>query len=176
MTPSENQITAPPPGSPEDEGADRIAVEYDAAAVGRVAARVEIVSVELLEAHLSSLDSSPLPNEVTEDDVPIMGIGGIQWELSIDGDALGVTVAFVASFDLEPAPYQMMAQFRLVYSITEGDALGDRDVAAFAHWNTVFNAWPYWREFLSSTLSRTRFQPFVAPVLGVPRSVAEPDA
>jgi hypothetical protein len=149
-------------------------VAYDPAAVGRVAARVEIVSVELIDAFLSSHDSAPLPTEGSEDDLPVTGVGAIEWQLSVDGDALGVTIAFIASSEADPAPYQILAQFRLTYTIADGDALNERDVTAFVHWNSVFNAWPYWREYLSSTLSRTRFQPFTAPVMGVPRSIADP--
>jgi len=49
------------------------------------------------------------------------------------------------------------------------------DLEQFVHWNVLFNAWPYWREYLASTLNRAQLPRFVVPVMGVPRVGAESD-
>jgi hypothetical protein len=150
-------------------------VDYDPDAVGRVAARVEIVSVELVDAHFSRHDSGPLPDDRDQDALPATGIAEVDWAVNPARDTLGATVLFVAVFEDEAQtqPYQVLATLRLVYALTESGAqLSDSDLTAFVHWNGVFNAWPYWREFLSSTLARAQLPQFVAPVMGVPRSIA----
>lgn len=145
---------------------------YDAAAVGRVAARVEIVSVELLGAYFERADDGPLPVDTPGDLTPGIGIGGVEWEMSPDGTTLGCAVNFGATFDEEPEPYELYARFRLLYSIEEEAELDEADVNQFANWNGVFNAWPYWREYLSSTINRAQLPRFVVPVMGVPRTTA----
>jgi hypothetical protein len=143
---------------------------YDAGAVGRVAACVEILSVELLGAYFERADDSPLPVEAPGELTPAIGIGGVEWELSPDGSTLGCAVNFGATFDTEPEPYELYARFRLLYALQDGAELDEADVNLFAHWNSVFNAWPYWREYLSSTINRAQLPRFVVPVMGVPRT------
>jgi hypothetical protein len=148
---------------------------YDAAAVGRVAARVEIISVELLGAYFERMDDGPLPIEAQGELTPEIGIGGVDWEISPDGTTLGCVVNFGATFEVEPTPYELFARFRLVYSIEESGELDQTDVKQFANWNAVFNAWPYWREYVSSTINRAQLPRFVVPVMGVPNTSAAPE-
>jgi hypothetical protein len=145
---------------------------YDAAAVGRVAARVEIASVELLGAYFERADDGPLPTDAPGELTPAIGIGGVEWEISSDRAMLGCVVNFGATFDEEPEPYELYARFRLAYLISEGTELDAADVHQFANWNSVFNAWPYWREYLSSTINRAQLPRFLVPVMGVPRMEA----
>jgi hypothetical protein len=142
---------------------------YDADAVGRVAAKVEIVSVELLGAYFERSDDGPLPIDAASELTPEIGIGGVEWEISADGTTLGCVVNFGATFEVEPMPYELYARFRLLYSIEEGLKLSEADLKQFANWNSVFNAWPYWREYLSSTVNRAQLPRFVVPVMGVPK-------
>jgi preprotein translocase subunit SecB len=46
------------------------------------------------------------------------------------------------------------AVFVLVYKIADLKGLKDENFNAFAHANGVYNAWPYWREFVQNTVSR----------------------
>ena len=150
---------------------------YDAAAVGRVAKRVTIETIELIGAHFDREDSRPLDSGPLEEVTPDVGMWA-EWALSANGGRLGCLVSFSATFDHEedqgddgPAgPYYLFARFRLLYDvIDEGEALTKDDLQQFANWNAVFNAWPYWREYLSSTINRAQLPKFLVPVMGVPR-------
>lgn len=144
---------------------------YDPVAVGRVAARVQIEGVQLLEAHFSRAASDePFPEAPPPDAVPAIGIN-VGWALSDDRSRLACAVSFGTEFPNDPGndPWGIFALFRLEYTVEEGPDLADGDAEQFAHWNAVFNAWPYWREYVASTLSRAELPHFVVPVIGVPR-------
>jgi hypothetical protein len=47
------------------------------------------------------------------------------------------------------------ASFAITYSLREGDPLTDEDVATFCGVNAVHNAWSFWREFITSALTRS---------------------
>jgi hypothetical protein len=91
---------------------------------------------------------------------------------------LGCALNFTATFEeagedgVPGGPYYLFARFRLIYEIHEeqGEELTSEDLQQFAQWNAVFNAWPYWREYLSSTINRAQLPRFVVPVMGVPRA------
>lgn len=143
--------------------------QYDPAAVGRIAARVQIRNVELVHAFFERSDAGPLPRESPTDQVPEV-LMDPRWELSDDGSTLGCLLKFATRLVSEDAPtYRLIAHFRLVYSLNGETPLDESDVEAFVFWNAVFNAWPYWREFLSSTVNRAGLPRFVLPVLGLPR-------
>lgn len=58
------------------------------------------------------------------------------------------------------------AAFELTYAIpTDSEQPDQKIVEDFGNLNVVFNAWPYWREFLQSTLGRMALPTFVTPVL-----------
>lgn len=133
--------------------------------------RVEILSVDLVGANFVRVDDDPLPT-ARADAIPQMGYRP-EWKLSEDGSVLGCAVTFGTVFD-EEAPYEITARFRLLYAVSRGDALSPRDITQFAAWNAIFNAWPYWREYVSSTINRGHLPAFVVPVMRVPRGSAAP--
>lgn len=145
---------------------------YDAAAVGRVAGRIEIQAVDLVGSHFERADDSPLPDETAPEPVPTLGIGGVEWRLSHDSRTLGCAINFAATFGGEARPYGIYARFRLTYTVEEGPELEPGDLDQFANWNVVFNAWPYWREYVASVVQRSNLPAFVVPVMGVPRPTA----
>lgn len=146
-----------PPGPPE----------YDPSAVGRVARRVQITSVELLGAHFERSDDQATPSGSPIDSTPPeIGID-VSWSVSESRSILGCVLTFGTLFDGQP-PYSVIARFRLLYSVGEGEPLPDTDFEQFAHWNAMFNAWPYWREYLSSTINRANLPRFLVPVMGIP--------
>ena len=49
-----------------------------------------------------------------------------------------------------------------------GAPIADEDLHQVAAWNVMFNAWPYWREYLSSTINRAHLPLFVLPVMRLP--------
>lgn len=144
---------------------------YDPGAVGRVARCVEIQGVELLGAHFDRADDGPLPREAAGEQTPAIGIG-VEWGIDDDQGLLGCVLTFGTVFDGRP-PYTLVARFRLLYSVRSERRLKRADIEQFAHWNAVFNAWPYWREYLASTLNRAQLPGFVAPVMHVPMPEAQ---
>lgn len=147
---------------------------YDPAAVSRVlAADIQIVNIELLGAHFERTDDDdPVPSFVNEPPKPPeLGISRPDWKHDVEAGKLGCIFTFVTSFpDKHDAePYELIARFRLTYSLTPDIELAESDVNQFVHWNAVFNAWPYWREYLTSTVNRAGLPRFTAPVMGVPR-------
>jgi hypothetical protein len=140
---------------------------YDPAAVGRVAGRVQISTIELVHAQFERADAAILPSSLPMEAIPEIGIH-LEWELSADRSTFGCIANFGTIFP-EDAPYELHTQFRLIYHVTDGGDLKRGELEQFAHWNAVFNAWPYWREYLSSTLNRAQLPRFMVPVMGVPR-------
>lgn len=151
------------------EGGDRASAlpAWDGPAVGRVAGCVEILNVELVGAHFDRSDTDTLPAEIGALPPPDFAIS-VNWKLSDDRSILGCLLGFATVFE-EPEPYTIVAQFRLTYSLEEADELTDYDFEQFAHWNAVFNAWPYWREHVSSIINRGQLPRFIVPVMRVPR-------
>ncbi|GIU97431.1 MAG: hypothetical protein KatS3mg013_1234 [Actinomycetota bacterium] len=144
---------------------------YDPAAVGRVARCVDILGVELLGAHFDRADDDPLPREAVGEQTPDIGIS-VEWSIDDDQALLGCALTFGTVFEGRP-PYTLVARFRLLYSVKSEERLRRSDIEQFAHWNAVFNAWPYWREYLASTLNRAQLPRFVAPVMRVPMPDAQ---
>jgi Uncharacterized protein conserved in bacteria (DUF2188) len=141
---------------------------WDGTAVGRVAGCVEILNVELVGAHFDRSDADVLPTEIGALPTPDFAIS-VDWELSDERSVLGCLLGFATIFE-EPEPYTVVAQFRLTYALERAGELTDHDFEQFAHWNAVFNAWPYWREYVSSIISRAQLPQVIVPVMGVPRS------
>ena len=54
--------------------------------------------------------------------------------------------------------------YELIYAVPSGIEADQRTLTAFAAVNAVFHAWPYWREFVQSSLQRMSMPPIVLPV------------
>jgi hypothetical protein len=67
------------------------------------------------------------------------------------------------------------ATFELAYKIPENFVVERKDLQSFANLNGVFNAWPYFREFIQSTFTRMNFPLVVLPLLrlGPPSAVPQ---
>jgi hypothetical protein len=142
---------------------------FDPEKAGKVASSVEILGVELVGAHFTRRDDATLPAVAGSSySIPAFNINA-DWNRSEDGSILGCTVTFATDFgDSEAPPYQLVAQFRLIYSLPQSTILGNDEVDNFVYWNVVFNAWPYWREYLSSTVNRANLPKFIVPVMKLP--------
>src|ERR1700694_644750 len=137
---------------------------YEVEKSGKVGNLVQILGVELLHAHFSRQDDGPLAGAVpVVEAVPRVGVNP-DWKLSDDRPTLGCAITFGTIFD-EPEPYSLVATFRLTYSIPQGVTLTSDEIDNFVHWNSVFNVWPYWREYLSSTINRASLPRFIAPII-----------
>ena len=154
----------PPP--PTDD--DAWVPERDSEAVGRVASRVQIKSVELVAANFERSDSQPLPSG-SDPPMPELMIGLPEWAVDWQDNVLGALFTFGTRFpEQDDQPYQLVARFRLTYEVKDASELSDQDFKQFVFFNAMFNAWPYWREYLSSTVNRAGLPRFVAPVMGLP--------
>lgn len=58
---------------------------------------------------------------------------------------------------------QISATYMVRYKIDPGPDLEDEDLRAFARVNGVLNLWPFWREYVHSTLCRADLSPFPLP-------------
>jgi hypothetical protein len=56
------------------------------------------------------------------------------------------------------------ATFVLIYGIESTEGIEERHVEAFGSTSGIYNAWPYWREFVQSTSVRMGMTPLVVPV------------
>jgi hypothetical protein len=140
-------------------------------AVGRVVeAGIEIENIVLIGAHFERADhDQPIPSVKAEPtDPPELGIARPHWEVDQNAGKLGCIFTFTAAFS-GSEPCEMIARFRLTYSFDSHIALADSDVQQFVDWNALFNAWPYWREYLTSTVNRAGLPRFLAPVMKLPR-------
>lgn len=61
-------------------------------------------------------------------------------------------------------PFRIQAAFQLIYSVNSPIALSEEHIAAFGEFNGIYNAWPYWREYVQSTTVRMGLPPMVVPV------------
>lgn len=66
--------------------------------------------------------------------------------------------------DSEKSPLTVEASFIITYVLSSTDGLDEENFHAFAGTNGVYNAWPYWREYVSNTVSRMGLPPITLPV------------
>ncbi len=56
------------------------------------------------------------------------------------------------------------ASFMLVYKADNLKDLSKNNFNAFGNTNGIYNAWPYWREFVQNTIARMSLPPLTIPV------------
>lgn len=61
------------------------------------------------------------------------------------------------------------AKYELFYSVPEDFTATKKECDAFASVNGIYNAWPYFREFVQSGMQRMGLPPMTLPVYRVPR-------
>lgn len=142
---------------------------YDPVLVGEIAKRVDIRDVQLVHAHFDRDDDGAAPaDEPNPRSVEPEIVVDIDWSMSESGDALHYLVRFGASQNSPPV-FRVYAFFRLTYQLVDGDMPTEGHLEQFGHWNATFNAWPYFREYVSSTANRAGLPRLVLPVMRVPR-------
>lgn len=74
--------------------------------------------------------------------------------------------AFHESAERAPIPpLAIEVEFALTYVLTSDDEIDSEKVEAFGQMNGVYNAWPYIRELVQSTLTRMSLPSLTLPVL-----------
>ena len=59
------------------------------------------------------------------------------------------------------------ASFLLYYSVKDFEGLTKKGFEQFANLNGIYNAWPYWREFVQNTIARMGLPPLAIPVFRI---------
>ncbi len=67
----------------------------------------------------------------------------------------------------------MDASFLLAYKIENFEGLTQRGFEQFANLNGIYNAWPYWREFVQNMIARMGLPSLTIPVFRIVRSTAK---
>lgn len=147
---------------------------FDRAAVSVLARRVELQSIQLVELAFTDLDSDSAlgADQLSPESTTSVGLS-VTWELAPDLESLGVLVH--ASFDVSPPESDEEAvhidgTYRVLYAVGPGDEMVTAEHAdQFAHWNVVFNVWPFWREVAAGILQRSRHTPVLVPLFRMPQ-------
>lgn len=141
------------------------------ALAGEVAAKVQIEKIQLIQmSGHQDLRAGDLPSDVAFE---------FRCEECVDRDLKKLTpfifYRFTARYDgQEPeskTPLSVEAAFKVVYSVESFEGLDDRRIKAFSHLNGIYNSWPYWREYLDSTLGRMSLPTVTMPVFQPKRFV-----
>ncbi|MEW6669770.1 MAG: hypothetical protein AB1512_31560 [Thermodesulfobacteriota bacterium] len=64
---------------------------------------------------------------------------------------------------------KLSVDYVLVYSLADGSQFSKEDLESFCHVNAVYNAWPYWREFVQSSTGRMQLPTLMLPLLKLAR-------
>ena len=135
----------------------------------RLIAAVSLANVRLLEA---SAKTRVRMSEITEDMCPQFSHAA---RVTSDGlkDGLFYVVASLAvNIVSEPDQKEhasMKVQFELAYRLPSDFTASRSELSAFAKVNGIFNAWPYFREFVQSTSQKMDLPVILLPVYRVPQ-------
>lgn len=109
--------------------------------------------------------------------------GKVETQVDKDEKVVRVRPRFVLSAKYDEANGEELlrieAQFVLHYRLPSLEGLKKANFAAFGELNGIYNAWPYWREFVQSTTVRMGLPPLTVPVyrpLKAPKQSAKPPA
>lgn len=131
--------------------------------VEAVAEQVEIANVRLIDSQVfRPKDIESLPKE--------LGAGHkSETEIDRENKKIWVEASFFFSAhnseeDQEDPPIGAHATFLVIYDLPNIHEFKDDAIRAFGHANGVYNAWPFWREYVYSTLARMALPPVTLPV------------
>lgn len=127
-----------------------------------VSERVEVMEILLAE--------SMTKRGAVRDRLPAKLAMSVNVETQVDKEEKVVSVRprFVVSAKYEEADDEELvrieAQFVLRYRVPSFESLKKANIDAFGELNGLYNAWPYWREFVQSTTVRMGLPPLTVPV------------
>jgi hypothetical protein len=129
----------------------------------KVSDRVELESVMLVDCHCRQLRF--IKAESRAFDINYSA------ESSMDTEAKRIIVlakfkweGFEADSKEKKQFATIEASFLLMYSAPSLEGINQENVEMFGNLNGIYNAWPYWREFLQNSISRMCLPPLTAPV------------
>lgn len=148
----------------------RILNSFDMAAVARIASRVELRGIRLVElafttkkfvAHGTALEPS-----IETDCVP----------LPSDKGSINVSCGFnfmIRSTGEEVAESKI--KYLIQYKLNGEEAPTEQELIAFSAVNGAYHAWPFVRELVFNLTARMGYQPFTLPVLSFHAPKPKPD-
>jgi len=139
--------------------------EISMASAVKVADRVELQSVRLLECDCRQKPKSPTGKKTFDIEKTF------RFEVNEEENIIGVFIRFVLNAFGEEVEQKkensflnIGATFLLLYRINGMEGLDNTAFKSFAELNGTYNAWPYWREFVQSITSRMELPTLTIPV------------
>jgi preprotein translocase subunit SecB len=134
----------------------------------KVSDRIDLQSVKLLDCNCRLKPNYPDGQKAFDMDT------NSRFEVDKEKNIIGVFIGFTlnafgkeADHKKENSFLNVEATFLLLYKISNIEGLDDLAFTSFAEINGVYNAWPYWREFVQSTSSRMGLPPLTVPVFRI---------
>jgi hypothetical protein len=142
----------------------------DMRAVGRVASRVDVTEVRLVEVSAMRTDKVGGTLE------PI--IQHAHSPLGCEGGSIRIQSRYEFKVDLADTPaFTVTAVYHLFYALSGDEPVADDDLKQFAAANGAYHSWPFVRELLFSMSSRMGLPAFTLPVMSfMPPRPAKPAA
>lgn len=141
----------------------KIEISFESAV--KVSDRVEFQSVKLLSCVCMQKKKCPVGPKAF--DITKTS----RYEINDEHNVIGVIVQFGlhaygkgVEQKKKNSFFDIDATFILSYSISSCDGLNDIEFNNFAQLNGIYNAWPYWREFVQSITSRMGLPTLTVPV------------
>ena len=161
---------------PKKQHRSKPAAEWDRklAMAGTVAAEVDITEVRLVA---SQVRMGRPPERGHRKTLRVRHRAGVtdDREQSLIQVKVGLLLEEAPSEDAEAAAKEaegespedgllIEATFLLAYRLAHLERFSEEQVQAFADVNAIYNAWPFWREYVYSTLARMALPPITLPV------------
>ena len=135
--------------------------------LSRVVAAVEIDNVRLCEGSCRSLVR---PSESVEDVAVKVSYAPAVTETR-ESELLVITVSFSLDVhdrtDKENLQAEIRGTFELSYRLPADEGFSAEELKEFGRVNAVFNAWPYWREYVQASLARMSLPALTMPVFRI---------
>lgn len=132
----------------------------------KVSERVEIQNVRLLAS------TSRQTTLVASPQIEVRFSHGV--DINVDREKSLVAVvprfvmqAFPADQKDKEVAVEVEAVFLLTYSVSDLKGLSKSHYESFAQTNGVYNAWPYWREYLQNAITRMGLPALTVPVFRI---------
>lgn len=138
--------------------------------LARIISVVQIHDVRLREACCRSLSEPSIVAEELS--------ANLSHEASVKADpedesTLLVSVKFSLEIRQETGAKELRAEisavFEISYDLPTEDTFSADEIEGFGQVNAVFNAWPYWREIVQSSLSRMGMPGLTIPLYRLPQ-------
>jgi preprotein translocase subunit SecB len=87
---------------------------------------------------------------------------------SVDNSSLTILLDLVLrGFREESVLLDISARIEAVYSVSQDSSFSEYQLRFFAKANGMLNVWPYWRDFVQSSVTRAGLPPLTLPLFRV---------